>query len=123
VPQLDRLRSNPTSPTSVSTRDGLLPGWEIRRLRDANESSLAHFIHLVLNADMRKRFGLLVAADDPWLRGQLLGRQNDNARGLGVFAVSGSLVDVGCVVPLGAVAELGLLIRSDRRWCTYSRGR
>ncbi len=96
-------------------RDGLLPEWEIRRLRESDESSLANFIHLVVNADMRKRFGCLVAADDPWLRGQLLGQQNDNARGLGVFSVSGSLVGVGCVVPLGAVGELGLLIRSDQQ--------
>jgi acetyltransferase len=113
MPQLDRLRSKPTSHTSVSTRDGLLPGWEIRRLRESDESSLANFIHLVVNADLRKRFGRLVAANDPWLRGQLLGQQNENTRGLGVF-VSGSLVGVGCVVPLG-VGELGLLIRSDQQ--------
>ena len=64
---------------------------------------------------MRKRFGRLLAADNPWLCRQLLGQQNDKSWGLGVFNVSGSLVGVGCVVPLGVVGELGLLIRSDQQ--------
>jgi GNAT superfamily N-acetyltransferase len=103
------------APAPGRERGGPLPGCEIRRLRQSDESSLPDFIHLVANADMRNRFGRLLAADNPWLCRQLLGQQNDKSRGLGVFNVSGSLVGVGCVVPLGIVGELGLLIRSDRQ--------